>query len=253
MNANKESCTCDQCKASCISEPEWFWPGEAENAASHCGLSLSVFFREYLMVDRHTYRGKLVLGLAPLILGHQPGTLCSVGAHGRCVFLTDADLCSVHPVKPFECREYLHTDTKKQTRERTEEVVAAWATPVNQRQIKELLEMAYEDFLVQRATLQKGTVTGRSEDGQVLVTYATVADNVPCRMMPQLRTSLDIALRVGIQEEWTHAIVTMPIREVMDELGALWQFLLGGSTYVVVFVHNPARRDHHLRFFTRRL
>jgi Fe-S-cluster containining protein len=66
----------------------------------------------------------------------EPGGMYPFEPRGACVFYKD-ELCSIHPVKPFECNYHDHTtDDEEQLKER-EKVVAEWRE--HQDQIKSLL------------------------------------------------------------------------------------------------------------------
>lgn len=76
--------------------------------------------------------------LAPAIAGnHDEGGMASYDPKGRCGFLKDGR-CSIHEAKPFECRAYVHTDTKDIVKERHKAVAWAWFKPEHQEQLREL-------------------------------------------------------------------------------------------------------------------
>jgi len=60
--------------------------------------------------------------------------------HGHCVFYNEQDKkCDIHPVKPYECKEFMHGDSKITVKYRHTEIAAIWDNGVNQRQIRKLL------------------------------------------------------------------------------------------------------------------
>lgn len=126
-------CSCHKCQQACHSTPGGFLPGEAEKAAEFLGKSLQDFFDESLGVDWD----KGVFFLKPAITRMSAGQEYPFSNRGTCVFLKDGK-CSIHAVKPFECREYVHTDTSGEIRDRGVKVMEAWAP--HQDQIKELLD-----------------------------------------------------------------------------------------------------------------
>lgn len=145
---NASSCACPTCRQACEHKPGWLMPGEAEVAAEALGLSPRDFFRRFLAVDWWDgdprdghYDLENVFVLAPAV-GGCAGGMYPANPKGRCVFYTDARLCAIHPVKPFECRTYAHgpkDDTHRQ-------VAIAWIP--HQEQIRDLLgrEPVAEDY-----------------------------------------------------------------------------------------------------------
>lgn len=137
-------CTCDKCSAACVNKPGWFLPGEAERAAAHLGIPLVQFFRDHLGVDWREGEPTTFV-LAPALTTMEPGTEYPGDPQGRCVFLGEDGLCTIHPVKPFECREYLHDQARAETQARHEQVADAWKD--YQQQIKDLLGREPEEAL----------------------------------------------------------------------------------------------------------
>jgi Fe-S-cluster containining protein len=107
--STQESCTCANCQAQCKHKPGWFKPGEPEKVAEFLGLTLQELFSQYLMPDSWELAEGSLLTLSPAIKGKKPGEYLS-WAQGECVFLKEG-LCSIHAVKPFECRMVTH-DTR---------------------------------------------------------------------------------------------------------------------------------------------
>ena len=134
----KESGTCQSCQGACSHKPGWFKPGEAERAAAFLGMTLPEFFKEKLMVDY--WQGDKASGhedifvLSPAIVGGVPGQEFGRDPRGECVFYAGGR-CAIHPVKPFECREYVCSDTS--VRARHQSVMESWME--NQDQISDLL------------------------------------------------------------------------------------------------------------------
>lgn len=129
----KESGTCHQCQSACAHKPGWFLPGEAEKAAELVGMTFQEFFDAHLAVDWYVDDTDTFL-LSPAIAGEEAGTEFPGNPHGRCVFYQEGR-CTIHAAKPFECREYVHTETDSGTRH--EDVAKAWED--HQDQIEELL------------------------------------------------------------------------------------------------------------------
>lgn len=133
MEGTYESCTCDKCVEKCRFKPGWFLPGEAEKVAEYLGISLEELFQKFLMADYLVTRLGDILVLSPAILGRIPGTRFPDNPSGQCIFL-EKGLCSIHSVKPYECRIALHNGRAgKNHREVGEE----WRE--NQQQVEHLL------------------------------------------------------------------------------------------------------------------
>jgi len=143
MYQNKESCTCDKCSKACRFKPGWFKPGEAEKAAEYLGLNLADFFAKHLMVDWFEADGRDEIELdtfvlSPAIVGKKAGSEFPADPHGRCVFFLDGK-CIIHTVKPFECREFLHTETSHEVKKRHLDVAKSWSSKKEQDLIRNLL------------------------------------------------------------------------------------------------------------------
>ena len=103
-------CKCKKCQEACAYKPGWFAPGEAEKAAAFMEMPFQEFFAKYLMVDYwEGYGDSDTFVLSPAIPGRN-GQMCSVDPRGRCVFFKKG-LCTIHAVKPMECRDSLPHDT----------------------------------------------------------------------------------------------------------------------------------------------
>jgi Fe-S-cluster containining protein len=89
--SKKQGCDCDKCKECCTREPGWFVPEEIPVAAKHLGLSEQDFVREYCAehVEDDIY------SLSPK---QKPNST-------ECIFLNEKRFCSIHEVKPYECRK----------------------------------------------------------------------------------------------------------------------------------------------------
>jgi Fe-S-cluster containining protein len=105
MSGTHESCTCVACRNACKHKPGWFLPGEAERAAELLGISLEVFFRDFLAVDRYKTEDEWIHALSPAIGGEPAGREMPFYPVGTCVFLDpETERCKIHAAKPFECR-----------------------------------------------------------------------------------------------------------------------------------------------------
>lgn len=135
MTDEREDCACTKCQ----NKPGWFLPAEVERVAEHLDLPLEEVFQKYLMADYWEADHEIaddVFVLAPAIVGETPGEEYPADPQGTCVFYRNGR-CSIHPVKPFECREYLHNQSTEVVHERHLAVARAWQA--HQEQITMLL------------------------------------------------------------------------------------------------------------------
>ena len=133
-----KSCICDECISYCKTKPGWFLPGEIEMVSEYLGMSLKDLFNEYLSVDWFLDDDDLDLyPITPAIIGHynRSGKMFTFNPIGVCIFLVD-NRCSIHEVKPYECRDALHGADSQYIRGRHREIARAWK---NSKQQSELL------------------------------------------------------------------------------------------------------------------
>lgn len=143
-------CTCGKCQKACENKPGWFLPGEAERVAEYLSVSLPDLFATKLGVDwweadeRHDTD---IYVLSPAITSMPAGDTFPSNPNGRCVFYQDGR-CSIHPVKPYECRAFIHDQSHDETTKRHEGVADAWAA--HQQQVKDLFgeEPEKPDFTI---------------------------------------------------------------------------------------------------------
>lgn len=139
--SSRASCTCDKCVSLCSVAPGMFKPGEAERVAEFLGLTLDGLFITQLAV-RETAYAPGVLALTPATIGSERGDLM-VETWGTCVFLTREGRCSIHDVKPFECREAWCGDGPIAVDDAAyRKVVDAWRPREHQRQLQGLIRRA---------------------------------------------------------------------------------------------------------------
>lgn len=134
-------CKCESCKGACANKPGWFLPGEAEKLADHLGVSFEEVFNTKLSVD--WYEGGTsfdhdVYVLSPNVLGGRPGEEFGANPRGICVFFVNGE-CSIHAVKPFECKELYHTDELLEIKNRHRFVAEQWDNETSRGQIETLL------------------------------------------------------------------------------------------------------------------
>lgn len=133
---NRDSCSCDECRAGCEQRPGWFKPGEAEKAAELLGVGMKTFFRTRLAIDYWMGKGgeEHTFLLAPAIVGEAPGREYPTVPKGRCTFYKGG-LCEIHAAKPFECKRLLHGEGEMGAHK---EAANAWRGE-HQKQVMELL------------------------------------------------------------------------------------------------------------------
>jgi Fe-S-cluster containining protein len=123
--SKKDSCDCNICKAACKIKPGWFKPDEAEKVAEYLGITMQKLFDEYLAVDWYRKGGVDYFPLSPAAKKNPKGAMWPYDPRGECVFFENGK-CKIHPVAPFECREYYHTDTPEDIMSRHEQVAKSW-------------------------------------------------------------------------------------------------------------------------------
>ena len=140
----RNECQCDKCKTACRTTPGWFLPGEAEALADYMGMPLKQVFDEYLAVNWFV-GPPMVFALAPALVEYDAGEEYPADPRGTCVFLSDEDLCKIHPVKPHECAVQ---SCKTYDKNLHEAVAKAWIP--HQKQIVELLgrEPVEQEFTI---------------------------------------------------------------------------------------------------------
>lgn len=108
--------------------------------------------------------------------------------------------------------------------------------------------MGFADLLVQRARLERGTLSNVA--GSEEVAWALWNASVPV-LVRLARPPAD--LRLGTDEAVTHVIYCNPLAELKAEPDALWRFVVDGQTYRLVDFKDPGARGHHLEVGARRL
>ena len=127
IKGTKQSCFCAECKLGCRHKPGWFLPNEVELVAVYLGVSLKDLFKNKLAVDWWVGEPDIFL-LSPSVASESPGIEFSANPLGKCVFFKE-DLCEIHPVKPCECREMIHSEENNSLHG---QVADAWRSHQNQ-------------------------------------------------------------------------------------------------------------------------
>jgi len=123
---SRVSCACQSCKSACQNKPGWFLPGEAEKVAAFLKISLQQLFDDYLAVDWYSdSEGKDYFPLSPAVVGNETGAMFPYKPSGTCVFLDNGN-CKIHPVAPYECQQYHHTQESDETRKRHDYTAKSW-------------------------------------------------------------------------------------------------------------------------------
>lgn len=145
MTPTPPECQCQRCQRGCTYKPGWFMPGEAEVVAAHLGMSLPELFQAKLGIDwwdRTQHEGGNIDLLAPAVTNWEPGVRYSEDDPlGQCVFYENGR-CSIHEVKPFECRHSHHSMSLREHRHLHARVAEAWDTPESREQIAALEQAA---------------------------------------------------------------------------------------------------------------
>lgn len=140
-------CSCDLCKRACCNKPGWFLPEEIKPLADFLGMTEKEVFDKHLLVDYVTvidhdvsedYEEDVIFVLSPAIVGSSPGGVFPANPHGVCQWFQEGK-CTIHTVKPYECREYNHDTPRLDSAERhANEIPNRWVP--HQKYIEGLLE-----------------------------------------------------------------------------------------------------------------
>ncbi|OQA62352.1 MAG: Flagellin N-methylase [bacterium ADurb.Bin270] len=91
LQSIRHGCKCPECVECCERDPGWFMPDEVAIAAQYLGLNENEFIEKYC--TEHIYDGTRTLSPAMKNGG------------SSCIFLNRDKECSIHEVKPFECKK----------------------------------------------------------------------------------------------------------------------------------------------------
>lgn len=115
-------CSCQDCVSACYKKPGWFLPQEIKPVADFLGITEDQLFQRYLSVDYFGNPDEFLFVLSPATENSVSGEVFPLEPGGTCVFLKD-NKCSIHSVKPFECKIYDH---RKNESEAHLAVAEAW-------------------------------------------------------------------------------------------------------------------------------
>ncbi len=109
-----EACSCERCVSACRNDPGRLVPTDLKKIAAFLQITESQLRSDYLVRIMAVGHGRVsFLAPAKIRAGRflvPPGTIVPdyyETEKGRCIFLSPEGLCSIHPVKPFECAAYM--------------------------------------------------------------------------------------------------------------------------------------------------
>lgn len=108
--SDDKSCACDDCKACCKIIPEIPRPEELVKQAEFLKMSLKEYLEKFCIKgwrENALGDGEYIVFAYPARQGfnNMTETWLYPLVGGNCIFLTEEELCKIHPVRPFECRE----------------------------------------------------------------------------------------------------------------------------------------------------
>jgi Fe-S-cluster containining protein len=109
-----DACRCERCISACRDDPGRLVPADLKKIAAFLKISEKELRAAYLVRIPDADNNRIFFyAPAKIKAGHfltpPGGTVPDYYAEekGRCVFLSPEGLCSIHPVKPFECAAYM--------------------------------------------------------------------------------------------------------------------------------------------------
>ncbi|OGQ23620.1 MAG: hypothetical protein A3I05_06345 [Deltaproteobacteria bacterium RIFCSPLOWO2_02_FULL_44_10] len=137
---DKQSCQCEKCRECCTRDPGWFLPEEIKPAADFLKLSEEDFRKQYC--TEHQVEGTIVLApkRKPLVSRLSARASCAQSSwsvltkpiaaahspHSGCIFFRE-NKCSIHPVKPYECRKVFGCEGPRRHTRIRELIVRRWS------------------------------------------------------------------------------------------------------------------------------
>jgi len=123
-------CKCNKCREACEVNPGWFTPDQIATVAEHMSMTEKELFDKFLAVnwwetDREWGNDHDIFVIAPALSGESPGDMYPSDPRGKCVFYQDG-LCGIHPVKPFECEQFIHGEPFDTVHKRHYGVAVQW-------------------------------------------------------------------------------------------------------------------------------
>lgn len=125
-------CSCDKCVSSCYHKPGWFLPEQIKDFANYFKIDIKNLLGEYVILEK--YKSSYVA--LPKTTNSQ-SSIFLIGHHGQCSFLKNGK-CSIHDVKPFECKNAMHYDTVRDDKERQKQIGEKWLSKEGKQVIEQL-------------------------------------------------------------------------------------------------------------------
>ncbi len=97
----RTKCSCDRCAAGCKTMPGSLIPGDLDRIQAYVGDRSGDFILSHFQASDGAKVAARVGGM--MILTRVPTIVPAQRKDGRCVFLDDDNLCSIHEVAPFGC------------------------------------------------------------------------------------------------------------------------------------------------------
>jgi Fe-S-cluster containining protein len=110
-----DACSCERCVSACCDDPGRLVPADLKKIAAFLRISEIDLKASYLVRIPAAGKNSRIHFLAPAkikanrFLTAPGGTVPDYYGteKGRCIFLSPEGLCTIHPVKPFECAAYM--------------------------------------------------------------------------------------------------------------------------------------------------
>lgn len=128
MSKETTECRCQECVSACEYKPGWFLPDQAESAIKfikekYWGYGKGIHL---LAIDHWCDEEATIDVLSPNVKVNIKKPRYPFNPKGKCVFLDSDRHCQIHDIKPWECSDYIHTDTNKEIDARKQKIVDAW-------------------------------------------------------------------------------------------------------------------------------
>lgn len=121
-----KNCKCESCQNACRGRPGWFKPEQIKSLLKYFKVKTikGLLGKNKLAIDWWNDSPKDVLVLAPN-LEENDDIQYPKNPQGECVFFKKGK-CSIYKIRPFECREYIHTDKQNKLELRHKAVMKTW-------------------------------------------------------------------------------------------------------------------------------
>ena len=102
----RTSCDCHQCQAACKHMPGMLAPGDIDRIAEYVGVDMADEKPADSFIRNNFRASDGAVVVSDGIPFQIPTVVPAQRENGRCVFLTEDDRCSIHPVAPFGCSQF---------------------------------------------------------------------------------------------------------------------------------------------------